>query len=55
MKGERMKSKKIIISLKIEDYEELKKFAERERLSVSAIIRHFIIKKIYPQNSFERV
>jgi hypothetical protein len=43
-----MKSKRVIISLKFNDYLKLKALAEKERLSVSALVRHFIIRKIYP-------
>lgn len=42
-----MKSKRIIISLKETDYQKLKALAEKERLSISALVRHFIIRKIY--------
>lgn len=41
------RSKKIIVSLPQKDFEELKKMALKERLSVSGLVRHFIIKKIY--------
>lgn len=42
-----MKTKRIIISLKETDYQKLKALAEKERLSISALVRHFIIRKIY--------
>ncbi len=46
-----MKSKKIIVILSESDYQKLKNLANKERLSISALVRHFIIKKIY--NSME--
>lgn len=48
-----MKSKKIIVILSNNDYQKLKSLAEKERLSISALVRHFIIRKIY--NSLEGV
>ncbi len=42
-----MKTKRIIISLTESDYQKLKALAEKERLSISALVRHFIIRKIY--------
>lgn len=47
-----MKSKRIIISLSVEDYKKLKELANKERLSISALVRHFIIKKIYNQSIY---
>jgi len=46
-----MKSKKVIVILSETDYQKLKTLANKERLSISALVRHFIIKKIY--NSLE--
>ncbi|MEW5842310.1 MAG: hypothetical protein AB1775_03505 [Bacteroidota bacterium] len=40
-------SKKIIVTLPLKDYEELKKMALKERLSISGLVRHFIVKRIY--------
>lgn len=42
-----MKSKKIAVILSESDYEKLKSLAKKERLSISALVRHFIIRKIY--------
>ena len=42
-----MKSKRLIISLSEKDYRELKELAAKERLSISALVRHFIIRKLY--------
>lgn len=42
-----MRSKKIIVILSEIDYKKLKTIAEKERLSISALVRHFIIRKIY--------
>lgn len=41
------KPKKIIVMLSEIDYQKLKALAEKERLSISALVRHFIIRKIY--------
>ena len=49
-----MKSKRIIISLSLSDYKKLKELANKERLSVSSLVRHFIVKKIYP-NEYEGI
>ena len=50
-----MKSKRIIITISIRDYEQLKSLAQKERLSVSSLVRHFIIKRIYPDYYTEGV
>jgi len=42
-----MKSKKIIVILSENDFLKLKALADKERLSISALVRHFIIRKIY--------
>lgn len=42
-----MKSKKIIVILSEIDFQKLKTLAIKERLSISALVRHFIIRKIY--------
>ena len=42
-----MKSKKIIVILSDADYQKLKSLATKERLSISALLRHFIVRKIY--------
>lgn len=47
MEIEKPHSKKIVVVLPIKDFEELKNLARRERLSISGLVRHFIIKKIY--------
>lgn len=49
-----MKDKKIVIALSEEDYSKLKELAKKERLSISALVRHFIIRKLYPVLSSER-
>ena len=48
MENEVKRSKKVIITLPMKDFEELKKMALKERLSVSGLVRHFIVKRIYP-------
>jgi hypothetical protein len=45
--GEKMKSKKIIVILSDRDYQKLKALSDKERLSISSLVRHFIIRKIY--------
>lgn len=47
-----MRTKKIIVILSEIDFLKLKALAEKERLSISALVRHFIIRKIY--NPLER-
>lgn len=42
-----MRSKKIIVILSELDFQKLKALAVKERLSISALVRHFIIRKIY--------
>jgi len=40
------KSKRIVICLSNEDFEALQKLALKERISISGLVRHFIIRKI---------
>ena len=47
MENEKRQSKKIVVVLQQKDFEELKKMASKERLSVSGLVRHFIVKRIY--------
>lgn len=42
-----MRSKKIIVILSEIDFQKLKALAVKERLSISALVRHFIIRKLY--------
>jgi hypothetical protein len=46
-----MKSKKILISISLSDYLKLREMAEKERLSISALVRMFIIRRLY--NNYE--
>ncbi len=41
------KTERIVVCLGKEDYEALKVLADKERISVSGLVRHFIIRKIY--------
>lgn len=40
------KSKRIVVCLGEKDYEALRVLADKERISVSGLVRHFIIRKI---------
>ena len=45
--SEEKKSVRVVTILKKPDYIKLEEMANKERMSVSALIRHFIIRKIY--------
>ena len=44
------KTKKIVICLSEEDYMALLRLANKERISISGLVRHFIIRKLYSEN-----
>ncbi len=50
MESKEKKTKRVVICLGERDFDTLSLLALKERISISGLVRHFIIRKIYPLN-----